>query len=212
MNNTMTNNTTTRYSRREAPFRMPIQHAVLALLVDGPSHGYELRSRFEEAIGPQWGELNIGHVYQVLDRLVREGLVTRRQVEQTNRPDKHVYRITRDGEGELERWLAEPSVRLRGYRDDFFLKLFAAARFGSKKVSQVVAEQRSAYQQELAGLTRLQDGYRGDPLVRLLIQAAIVHTEASIQVADMAEKESSTLGRTGQRRDRGRARATEALG
>ena len=59
---------------------MPINHAVLALLRDGPSHGYELKAAFEAAIGPQWGALNIGHLYQVLDRLSRDGLVTSTRV------------------------------------------------------------------------------------------------------------------------------------
>src|SRR6266508_2428323 len=71
---------------------MPIHHAVLGLLAEGPSYGYELKGSFEEAIGPQWGELNIGHLYQVLDRLMRDGFVTKRVVAQTDRPDRMVYR------------------------------------------------------------------------------------------------------------------------
>ena len=51
---------------------MPLQHAVLSLLVDGPSYGYELKGAFERSVGPQWGALNIGHLYQVLDRLSRD--------------------------------------------------------------------------------------------------------------------------------------------
>ena len=108
---------------------MPIHHAVLGLLCEGPSYGYELKASFEEAVGPQWGELNIGHLYQVLDRLVRDGLVTKREVAQRTRPDKVVYRLTRAGRSELNRWLAEPMAR-RSYRDDFFLKLFVAAQLG----------------------------------------------------------------------------------
>ena len=53
---------------------MPLQHAVLALLAAKPAHGYELRTSFEEAVGDQWGGMNIGHLYQVLDRLARDGL------------------------------------------------------------------------------------------------------------------------------------------
>src|SRR6266540_801858 len=102
---------------------MPIQHAVLALLEGGASYGYELRAQFKESVGPQWGDLNIGHLYQVLERLVREGLVTRREVEQRRRPDKVVYRITRSGRDELQDWLKTPFVRSGGYRADFFLKL-----------------------------------------------------------------------------------------
>src|ERR671935_3175305 len=117
---------------------MPIQHAVLALLERGESYGYELRAEFKESVGPQWGELNIGHLYQVLDRLVRDGLVTRRAVPQSNRPDRIDYRLTDAGRAELDRWLETPFVRSGGYRDDFFLKLLAASRLGRSALDQVL--------------------------------------------------------------------------
>jgi len=123
---------------------VPIHHAVLGLLEDGPSYGYELKANLESAIGPQFGELNIGHIYQVLDRLVRDGLVSGREVAQRARPDKVVYRSTKAGRLELERWLAEPSVRRAGYRDDFFLKLFVASRSDARRVRDVVLVQREA--------------------------------------------------------------------
>ena len=47
---------------------MPLHHAVLALLAVKPAHGYELKGSFEQAVGDQWGGLNIGHLYQILDR------------------------------------------------------------------------------------------------------------------------------------------------
>ena len=114
---------------------MPIHHALLALLAGGQSHGYELKASFEQAVGPQWGEFNIGHVYQVLDRLEREGFVSERVVHQADRPDKTVYRLTRAGRAELERWLEAPFVREGGYRDDFFLKLFAGSQLGSEALA-----------------------------------------------------------------------------
>src|SRR5262245_25635715 len=109
---------------------MPIQHAVLALLRDGPSHGYELKGAFETAIGPQWGALNIGHLYQVLDRLSRDGLVHSSRVAQDVKPDRVVYEMTPAGAQELASWMASPSPRTAGFRDDFFLKVMAAARSG----------------------------------------------------------------------------------
>lgn len=167
---------------------MPIQHAVLALLADGPSHGYELKGSFEESVGPQWGELNIGHLYQVLDRLVRDGLVTRRSVSQADRPAKTVYRLTRRGREELEAWLRTPFVRQSGYRDDFFLKLFAAARLGREPLERVVRIQREAYLGELSTLAQLRTRHGDQPLVRLLIEAAVLHTEANLNVAELAER------------------------
>jgi DNA-binding PadR family transcriptional regulator len=165
---------------------MPIQHAVLALLAQGGSHGYEIKTSFERSVGPQWGELNIGHLYQVLDRLVRAGLVRRRHVSQATRPDKTVYRLTAAGERELDRWLAEPFVRQAGYRDDFFLKLFAASRLGRGQLERVLAVQREAYLGELATLAELCAQHGQDPLVRLLIQAASLHTEANLRIVDDA--------------------------
>jgi DNA-binding PadR family transcriptional regulator len=172
---------------------MPIQHAVLALLADGSSHGYELKTEFEEAIGPQWGELNVGHLYQVLDRLVRDQLVTRRAVQQNDRPDRIDYRLTKAGRRALEEWLETPFVRQSGYRDDFFLKLFAASRLGRERVERVAAIQREAYLAELSSLEELRARYQGEPLVRLLIEAAVLHTEANLRIVDQAEAAGAEL-------------------
>ena len=174
---------------------MPIQHAVLALLEGGASYGYELRAQFKESVGPQWGDLNIGHLYQVLDRLVRDGLVTRREVEQRRRPDKNVYRLTKAGRAELERWLEAPFVRQGGYRDDFFLKLLAASRLGPEQLDNVLRIQREAYLGELASLTELRQPHRNEALVELLIEAAILHTEANLRVVERAQKTQSKLVR-----------------
>jgi DNA-binding PadR family transcriptional regulator len=172
---------------------MPIQHAVLALLEDRESHGYELRAQFREAVGPQWGDLNIGHLYQVLDRLVRDQLVTKREVEQDNRPDKYVYRITAAGRNELEDWLAQPSQRQGGYRDDFFLKLAAASRLGRTTLKRVLRTQREAYVAELSALAQLSSQHRDEPLVSLLIRAAILHTEANLKIVERAERDAAHL-------------------
>lgn len=174
---------------------MPIQHAVLALLSEGPSYGYQLKASFEEAIGPQWGDLNIGHLYQVLERLVRDGLVSRRVVAQRDRPDKTVYRITKAGRGELAHWLDEPFVRQGGYRDDFFLKLLAASRLGADELRKVCAVQRGAYLSELASLGKLRGGYEGQPLVSLLIEAAVLHTEANLRIVDLAQETAGSFVR-----------------
>ncbi len=171
---------------------MPIHHAVLALLADGPSYGYELKGRFEESVGPQWGDLNIGHLYQVLDRLERDRLVTKRVVAQTERPDRVVYRLTRAGKTEVERWLETPFVR-HAYRDDLFLKLFAASRLGREAFESVLDVQRQAYVGELSALRELRRQHRDDQLVLLLIEAAILHTQADLRVVELAEGTAATL-------------------
>lgn len=188
---------------------MPIYHAVLALLAEGPAHGYELKSSFEEAIGPQWGDLNIGHLYQILDRLVRDGLVTGRVVPQSDRPDKRVFRLTGAGKREFERWLATPVVREGGYRDDFFLKLLAASRLGPDRVRHTTRIQREAYLGELAALGDLRLEHRSDPLIRLLIEAAIGHTEANLRIVELAERNAGKIAAAS--RTKGRPEASTPL-
>lgn len=163
------------------------------MLDEKESYGYELRSQFQQLVGPQWGDLNIGHLYQVLERLVRDGLVTKREVEQESRPDKVVYRISRDGRRELEEWLETPFVRSGGYRDDFFLKLAAASRLGRTELKRVLRIQREAYLAELAALSQLRSQHRDDELVSLLIEAAILHGEANLKVLDQAEASAAKL-------------------
>ncbi|MFG2008872.1 helix-turn-helix transcriptional regulator [Micromonospora sp. NPDC048868] len=167
---------------------MAIQHAVLALLAGGPSYGYELKGAFEEAVGPQWGPLNIGHLYQILDRLSRDGLVVAERQPQPVKPDRVVYEITPEGRAELARWLGEPSPRSGGFRDDFFLKVTASARSGEPAtVRTVLGNQRGHLMRELRNL----DGLRrraDDPVVGLLLSAASRHVEADLAFVDDAEQ------------------------
>lgn len=173
---------------------MPISHAVLALLSDGPGYGYQLRASFQQAVGPQWGGLNIGHLYQVLDRLVRDELVVTSHAPQADRPDRVVYTMTDTGRAELERWLAEPAERGTGFRDEFILKLLAAAPQGVARVLDVVRQQRRHEYQRLRDITALaRDRSADDALVALLVEAARLHTQADLALLDVAERQASAL-------------------
>jgi DNA-binding PadR family transcriptional regulator len=167
---------------------MPLHHAVLALLADKPAHGYELKSSFEQAVGDQWGGLNIGHLYQILDRLGRDGLIESERQPQPVKPDRVVHHLTPAGRAELDRWLSEPSTRLRGYRDDFFLKLMAAAQSGDPEaLDGVLRRQRAHLLRELHTLAESRRQALS-AVVELLITAAELHIRADLGVVDAAEK------------------------
>ncbi|MGW2047345.1 PadR family transcriptional regulator [Streptomyces sp. NPDC001858] len=187
--------------------KLPLHHAVLALLTEGESHGYELKGRFEEAIGPQWGGLNIGHLYQILDRLVRDGRVTRSQMAQTDRPDKTLYRLTPSGQEEVLQWATSAWVRTGGFRDELFLKLFGASTLGTQALDAFVTAQRQTYLSELAGLTRLRRTHAGDPLISLLLDAAIGHTKADLELVEGAAERLAPVAETAARADKGTAEA-----
>jgi DNA-binding PadR family transcriptional regulator len=120
-------------------------------------------------------------------------LVTRREVAQSERPDKVVYRLTRAGRAELDRWLAAPVARQGGYRDDLFLKLFVASRLGPDTVREAAGVQRQTYLAQLSSLTDLKREHRKEALVALLVEAAILRTTANVRVAELAEDRADQI-------------------
>jgi DNA-binding PadR family transcriptional regulator len=173
---------------------MALHHAVLSLLAAGESYGYELRAAFERAVGPQWGALNIGHLYQVLERLKRDGLVEVVRAEpQDRRPDRLIYAITGEGRRELAAWLETPAPPAAGYRDDLYLKLVAAARAGESELAAVVRRERHAQLAELHALRALAAEAGADALAALLAEGAALTVEARLRLLDLAEHEAPAL-------------------
>jgi len=171
---------------------MPLHHAVLALLSAKPAHGYELKTSFEQAVGDQWGGLNIGHIYQILDRLARDGLIDSQREPQQVKPDRVVHRLTPAGRAELDRWLAEPAIPARGYRDDFFLKIMAAVRSADPAaLPAVLSRQRAHLLRQLHALAAARTATT-TAVESLLITAAELHIRADLGVVDAAEKTLTT--------------------
>jgi DNA-binding PadR family transcriptional regulator len=176
---------------------MPIHHAVLSLLSRGESYGYELKSEFARTVGPQWGELNIGHLYQVLDRLRRDGLVSVvRSEPQPRRTDRQIYAVTPAGADELRRWLETPSAPAAGYRDDLYLKLVSAAAKGEATLLAVVRRERAALLGELHALRSLPVAHE---LSGLLAEGAALQVDARVRLLDLAEGAASALAAAGAR-------------
>jgi DNA-binding PadR family transcriptional regulator len=168
---------------------MALHHAVLALLAAKPAHGYELKGSFEQAVGDQWGGLNIGHLYQILDRLSRDGLIESERQPQQVKPDRVIHRLTPAGRAELDRWLAEPATPARGYRDDFFLKIMAAIRSADPAIlPAVLSRQRAHLLRELHALADARTAAGITAVESLLITAAELHIRADLGVVDAAEE------------------------
>ena len=74
---------------------MSVKHALLALLDQGPRHGYGLKHEFEARLGQSW-PLNVGQVYSTLARLERDGLVAP-EPEGDEDTERRAFRITGAG-------------------------------------------------------------------------------------------------------------------
>lgn len=167
---------------------MSVRMGVLALLVDGPGYGYQLRGEFEQRTGGSW-PLNIGQVYTTLDRLERDGLVARGDAD----VDGHVvYTATEAGRGAVARWFSEPVPAKRG-RDELAIKFAIAVTVPGVDVERLVQVQRGAAVRNLQDLTRLKR--TADPATdlawSLVLESMVFQAEAEVRWLDHVESSVS---------------------
>jgi DNA-binding PadR family transcriptional regulator len=163
-----------------------MRYALLALLAEGPTHGYELKQAFERLFAPVWPPINVGQIYTTLGRLERDGLVRSREVEQSRRPDKRVYELTDEGRGAIANWMTAPVEGAR-LKDEFFMKLVLATVAGTDP-TQLLDRQRSQYLQALRDLDALALETEAESPAQLLIEGAMLHLQADLRWLDRCEE------------------------
>ena len=84
--------------------------ALLQLLSDRPTHGYELLERLPALLGEH--RVDVGNVYRALRALEDEGLVASEWSADLPGPAKRTYSLTPDGRRALDAWL-DALTRLR---------------------------------------------------------------------------------------------------
>jgi DNA-binding PadR family transcriptional regulator len=171
---------------------MALKHALLALLADEPSYGYELNRRFEEALGPLW-PLREAQVYNNLRALEEAGLVTlEARVAQENLPDRKRYAVTEEGARELQEWLISPVRSSRKLKDDFYLKLSVLGGILRQpdRLNDLLWRQRDVTLQQLRELEQalIEAESVGDRVTAALLEGAILHTEADLTWLDRCEE------------------------
>ena len=164
------------------------QEVVLALLAKEPSHGYQLRARLRQALGPLGEGMNAGQVYVTLTRLEKAGLVASEpSAGRPDRPDRKVYELTPAGQQRVADWLGE--VGWPGPAPaEFHLKLVAAAAARLADPLTIVDAQR----REL--LLRLRDAQRAAMAepdgseAGLLLEGLVLRLQADLRWLEACER------------------------
>lgn len=161
---------------------MSFRHSLLAILAEGPTHGYGLKSSFERTTAGAW-PLNIGQVYTTLARLERDGLVT----PAAGKAERQAWRITADGRRELSRWFGAPIVEDPPARDELAIKVLLAIAAEDQDVAAILASQRAASMARMQELTRMKA--KADPEAELawtlLLDALVLELEAKVKWLDL---------------------------
>lgn len=165
---------------------MSVRQSLLAILDQGACYGYQLRAEFDRRTGSTW-PLNVGQIYNTLDRLERDGLVRRGEADELG----HVYwHITEPGRAEVRAWLEEPVARTGGTRDALAIKLAVAATLPGVDAADLVRRQRDVSARTLEALRRSQtpavaNTALPEDFARSLVQDAVMfQAEAELRWLD----------------------------
>jgi len=130
---------------------------VLALLAEGPSHGFAMAK--ELAPDADLGRiLTVARplVYRALARVVDAGLAESVHIEPGDAgPNRTVHRLTRSGRARLRGWLAAPVDHVRDLRIEFLVKMRLLER-SSKDTASLVEAQRVALDDAFERLVHLE--------------------------------------------------------
>lgn len=171
---------------------MSVRQSLLAILAQGACYGYQLRAEFDRRTGSTW-PLNVGQIYNTLERLERDGLVQRGEPDQHG----HVYwSITEAGSMQVAQWLATPVERGQGTRDEVAIKLSVAATLPGVDVHEVVQVQRAASIARLQSLQHAGDSgieaESPEALARsLVVDSMIFAAEAEVRFIDHVQERLS---------------------
>lgn len=177
---------------RRQQTRAPVHAAVLALVIEKPSYGYEVWQRFEQRFG---GVLDVGssRIYQVVNALLEDGLVEEVPGEATGsrRQPRPRYRATAHGTRAHRSWLAE---ELRGDPRQLELRrrLLAVGGDDASTLLDVVDRYERGCLDEMAELRTVAPGGEADVCDRLLAEERRLMLEARMKWILFARRQLQT--------------------
>jgi DNA-binding PadR family transcriptional regulator len=112
--------------------------------------GYDIRKMVEVALSHFWSE-SYGQIFPTLNRLVEDGLATKRVDPRSGGRRRQVYRVTAAGRRTFMDWLHHPTATPR-LRDELKLKFFLASRSDTHEALRLLEEYGRQQREHLAVL------------------------------------------------------------
>ena len=130
-------------------------------LIEDDMSGYELAQSFDSSLGLFW-RASHQQIYQELKKLSEKGLLNKREVSQSGKPNKIVYGLTLLGREALQEWVYKES-KVQEAKDDLLVKLY---NLDAGNVSHMITElegRRESIMQRLYLYERIRRRHYADP-------------------------------------------------
>ncbi len=161
------------------------QEVLLAMLAKEPAPAYQLRARFDRALGPLGAAINDGQIYVTLGRLEKSGLIGRREAG-VDEADRKVYELTPAGQQRVAEWLIEVSWPKPDLAE-FHLKLIAAAAGGLADPISIVDAQRRELLRRLRDAQRAAMSEHDHSDAGLLLEGVALRLQADLRWLEACE-------------------------
>jgi DNA-binding PadR family transcriptional regulator len=169
--------------------QLGVKEGLLALLSDGPRHGYQLKLDLETATGESIS-INVGQIYSTLQRLERDRLIEDGGKDSDGRD---IYQITTVGRDSLAEWALEAVDLAAAGRDEISLKVLIALSTDSLDPRVVIEHQRRFTMGLLQDLTQLRGrDIDSDLAWQLHLDRLTYSAEAELKWLDRVEERLET--------------------
>jgi len=161
--------------------------ALLGLISEGSTHGYDLKHRYDSVFGTG-RPIAFGQIYATLARMIRDGLIDALGSEPGEGPDRKRYEITQAGRAHLREWLQTPDTPSPTLHTNLFAKTILALMLDDDAEALLDIQRR----EHLSRMRELTTAKQHVSLLdRLAIDHALFQIEADLRWIDMT---STRLG------------------
>ena len=164
---------------------MRVRDALLVLLASGPAHGYQLKLDYERVT--RGAAVNVGQIYQALDRLERDGLAERADDRDDGR--RIVFRATDSGCNRALELLFDADEQPAPVPSSLALKVLLAMETPGVDPARVIDSHRIALIERVQSARRLVRGNEHEISTRLAIEASLATAEAELRWLDLCDAE-----------------------
>jgi len=127
----------------------PLALAVMAELLTGPKHPYEMARQLKDKGKDRHIKYNQGSLYMVVEQLTRAGFVAEQKtVRDSLRPERTIYTLTSDGRRELFDWMRDIVATPQREYPIFLVALAHLAMLPPKEAAELLEQRLAALGEE----------------------------------------------------------------
>lgn len=169
------------------------KEVILGILHDRPRTGYEINEIIQSRLA-HFFDGTYGMIYPTLKKLEQEGFVIKEQVSQSDKPNKNVYTITKEGIDYFQQAMLKPTAD-EVFKSDFLMRMYFSEYLDDQQVLMFIKEELKRKRQKLDSLESLQTQWVQSGMTKaqkVTFDYGVAYYQSAIQVLKEALKEFSS--------------------